>query len=250
VPRPTAQLLGLLVRALATRVAVAAEAVAGHYGIPRTACAVVHAPVDTERLTPRTRIPDSRTRRIGLVGNWTWVKGIEVFLEAAARVREGRDGALEIHLVGARLETQRAYAERIDRLVDDLGLADSTIRHGYLEDPERIVAGLDVLVLSSHSEACPQAVLEAMALAVPVAATDVGGVRELLRPESERPAGLVVPPRDPADLARAILDLLADPDRAARMGRNGRALAESDFSLAICAERHRALYEELAGKKI
>ena len=246
VPRPLAPLLGLVVRALADQVVVAAEAVGRHYGIPVSARAVVFAPVDTDRLAPSERPAGSGPRRIGLVGNWTWVKGIEVFLEAAARVRERLDEGLEIHLVGARLESQRTYAQRIDRLIGELGLDEITARHGFLDDPERIVAALDVLVLSSHSDACPQAVLEAMALGVPVAASDVGGVRELLRPGSDAPAGAVVPPGDPAALAEVILDLLRDRERAATLGRDGRALAESHFSLALCAERHRGLYERLS----
>lgn len=88
-------------------------------------------------------------------------------------------------------------------------------------------------------------VLEGMAAGVPVTATDIGGVREMLFGDPARPAGVVVPPRNPEAISGAILRLLREPDEAACMGKNGRLLAEERFSLEICARRHLEVYESL-----
>lgn len=90
-------------------------------------------------------------------------------------------------------------------------------------------------------------VLEGMAAGVPVVAADVGGLRELLLGDPERPAGVVVPPRDPEAISQAVLRLLEKPDEASRMGENGRSLAEERFSLQTCAWRHLEVYESLVG---
>ena len=89
------------------------------------------------------------------------------------------------------------------------------------------------------------AVLEGMAAGVPVVATDVGGVREILLGDPAGPAGVVVPPRAPEALAAAVLALLKDPEQAKRMGRNGRILAQKRFSLEACADRHLKVYKSL-----
>jgi len=78
-------------------------------------------------------------------------------------------------------------------------------------------------------------------------ATDVGGVRELLLADPARPAGVVVPRRDPTALADAIFSLLGDADEARRLGANGRAIAAERFSLDAAVAAHLAVYRALAG---
>ena len=243
VPASVAPVFGVLVRALADRVVVAAEAVARHYGVASKPHAVIHAPVDVDVFHVTERTLEKKTRGIGLIGNWNPLKGLEYFVRAAALVREKHEREVEVVFAGARLESHAEYARRVDGLIEELGLRPAVRELGFVPSAAPVLETLDVLVLSSISEASPMAVLEGMAAGVPVVATDVGGVREMLLADPREPAGIVVEPRNPKAIAAAVLELLRDPEKAARMGRSGRRLAEERFSLEICARRHLEVYE-------
>lgn len=88
-------------------------------------------------------------------------------------------------------------------------------------------------------------VLEAMAAGVPVVATDVGGVREILRSSCKHAAGFVVPPGDAREGAEKVTLLLESPQLARRMEKNGRMLVEQTFSLEISSERHKKTYHKI-----
>jgi len=254
VSRKMAWVLGQTVRLLADRIVVAAEAVARHYGVSRAPHDVVYAPVDVERFDWRLRRGrrgrNSRVR-VGCVANWYPVKGIEYFLRACALLRDVLGGErLEIVLVGSKLETQPKYCRKVEALIDELDLRSRTTYLGLVRDVSEIVAGLDILVLSSTSEACPMVVLEAMASGVPVVATDVGGVRELVVPDSDGQTGLVVAPRDPGAIARAMLKIAESSELAERLALNGCRRARERFSIDMCTERHLSVYSRVLGREI
>src|SRR5207249_4086607 len=145
--------------------------------------------------------------------NWYPAKGIEYFVRACAMVRDSLpERRLEGFLAGAKLRTQADYCRKIEKLIDELDLRRQMRHLGFVDEVEVVFANLDILVLSSASEACPMVVLEAMSSAIPVVATDVGGVRELIAPDTDGRAGLVVPPRDPAAMARAMRSLIEHPE--------------------------------------
>jgi glycosyltransferase involved in cell wall biosynthesis len=102
-------------------------------------------------------------------------------------------------------------------------------------------AAADVFCLPSWWEAMPMSVLEAMASALPVVATDVGDVARLV---VDGTTGYVVPPRSPERLATALRALLTDPERRHRMGAAGRARADARFSLRATARAVSEVYEE------
>ncbi len=131
--------------------------------------------------------------RVGLVANWNPLKGVEYFVRAAALVRE-RMGEVEVVFAGARLATHEEYARRVDDLISSLGLRPAVRECGFVPSVAPVLADLDVLVMSSISEAASMPVLEAMGAGVPVVASEVGGVREILAAEPENPAGVIVPP--------------------------------------------------------
>jgi glycosyltransferase involved in cell wall biosynthesis len=108
-----------------------------------------------------------------------------------------------------------------------------------------VFASFDVFVLSSHDEGMSNAILEAMAMELPVVATDVGGTGEVV---AEGETGLLVPPRDPAPLAEAIAALLAEPERRVSMGRLGRKVVEERFSAAAMVRQMEDLYVAMCGK--
>jgi glycosyltransferase involved in cell wall biosynthesis len=100
-------------------------------------------------------------------------------------------------------------------------------------------------VLPSLGEHFGRVIVEAMAMEKPVVATDAGGVPEIV---SQGITGLLVPPADPAALAAAILSLLEDPVRAARLGTAGRRRAASDFSLSRHLAAIEGLYARMLGE--
>ena len=187
--------------------------------------------------------------RIGLVGRVTPIKDVHAFVRAAARVADAVPDA-RFFVVGP--TDDAPYADSVRQLADRLGLADRLALTGA-QPADLWVRHLDVVVLTSRSEAQPLALLEAMAHGRPVVAPDVGGCRALIEADGP-PAGLVVPVPTPdafglADLgpgtAEALLALAADARLRARLGAAGRERA-AGRSLARVADRYRALYAELA----
>jgi glycosyltransferase involved in cell wall biosynthesis len=109
---------------------------------------------------------------------------------------------------------------------------------GSRDDVPALLAGGDLALLSSTSDAMPMTVLEAMALGRPVVATDVGDVRRVL----DGRAGICVPPQDPTAFAAACVELLADPSRREEMGRAAAEIA-AQFDASAMVARYEALFE-------
>jgi glycosyltransferase involved in cell wall biosynthesis len=116
---------------------------------------------------------------------------------------------------------------------------------GTRDDVDRLLADSGVFVLSSDSEGMPMSVLEAMAAGVPVVASAVGGVPEVVR---DGETGALVPPRDPAALARAIDRLVADPRLRHLQGDAGRSRAERVFGIEEFRRRHLDAYRAALGR--
>jgi glycosyltransferase involved in cell wall biosynthesis len=112
---------------------------------------------------------------------------------------------------------------------------------GQIEEPERLTADADLFVMSSQEEGLGTAVLEAMALGIPIASTNAGGLAEILAGG----AGLLVPPRDPAALAQAVSRILDDPALARTLAARAQenVLQLSDRRMA---EEVRSVYRSIA----
>jgi glycosyltransferase involved in cell wall biosynthesis len=179
---------------------------------------------------------------VGLVGRISPFKGQDVFVRAAAKVRE-RFPRARFRIIGAALFGEQAYERRVRGLVDSLGLRDAVEFTGFRSDVARLIAGLDVLVHASVTgEPFGQVIVEGMAAGKPVVATDGGGVPEIVL---DGVTGLLVPMNQPAPMAEAIEKLLADPQAAARMGRLGRERAREFFSIRNTARKVEAFYERI-----
>jgi glycosyltransferase involved in cell wall biosynthesis len=188
------------------------------------------------------RLPGEAPRVLS-VGNLYQAKGHVDLVRAAALVSR----PASFLIAGAPLATQPEVAAELERLRVELSLTRRVFLLGWRDAVAPLYAGCDLYVHPSRSEACPLAVLEAMAAGRAVVATDVGGVPELVVPgglDRAMPGetGLLVPPENPRALAAAIEVLLADPARCEAMGRSGRARVEAHFSLDRCIDRHAALY--------
>jgi glycosyltransferase involved in cell wall biosynthesis len=117
---------------------------------------------------------------------------------------------------------------------------------GHRDDVPRLLAAADLLVLPSLYEGLPNVVLEAMRFRKPVVATAAPGTTEVV---DDGVTGRLVPMRDPPALAKAIRELVRDPEQARRMGEAGRARVEAEFRASTMVERFAKLYEEIARGK-
>jgi glycosyltransferase involved in cell wall biosynthesis len=167
-------------------------------------------------------------------------KAIEVMLEAMAIVRTSHPRA-QLLVVGPGDPTElRGTAAR-------LGVGDAVSFLGGRSDVPAVLAAADLGVLSSHFEGSPLAVLEYMGAGLPVVATNVGGLPQMV---VDGETGVLTPPRQPSALAAAVSRLLGDPALAARMGRAGRARQQAEFSLDAMTARVTELYDRLlAGRR-
>ena len=161
-------------------------------------------------------------------------KGIEVLLEAARSVP---DATFLIIGDGPLRDEWTAMAER-------LGVASRVVWAGYRTDVDALLAGCELFVHPTLDDAFPTVLLEAMAAGLPVIASDVGGISEIVDDDL---TGILLPAGEAAALAEALRSLLADPVTRSRMGDEARART-SRFSTRSWMERLTAVYSELPTK--
>ena len=171
--------------------------------------------------------------RIGWVGRLSAEKGADVLLDALTHLR---DLPIGVSMVGNGQE-QHALLDQAGRL----GVAQNIRWHGVVPDAGRHFAAFDAFVLSSHTEGTPIVLFEAMAAGVPIVATSVGGVPDLVSPDE----ATLVPPRDPAVLAAAIRSIYRDPSAAWARAERARARL-SDFQVRPWIGRYDAIYRQVA----
>lgn len=238
-------LLDRLLVALARAVIVNSHAVALRFPwAPPGKVRCVHNGVDLAWFAPRRPPPGLRAALgipegapvVGSVGRFVPYKGYADLLEAARRVQDALPGVHWILVGDGELRGALEAGAR------DLALAAQTHFVGWREDVPDLLALFDVFVLPSHAEHFGRVLIEAMAMARPVVATDAGGVPEIV---ASGETGLLVPPAQPKALAEAILALLENPARAGHFGAAGRRRAEALFGLSAHVEAVAALYEEL-----
>jgi glycosyltransferase involved in cell wall biosynthesis len=175
---------------------------------------------------------------------------IVVSILAALERRKGHDVLLRA-LAGdavpprvvCRIAGEGRERESLEGLARELGLAARVRFLGERRDVGEILAASDVAVLPSRAEGLGVAILEAMAHALPVVASRVGGIPEAVL---EGETGLLVPPEDPDALGAALARLAGDAALRRRMGAAGRARVLAGFTLRRSAERYEALYREIA----
>lgn len=176
-------------------------------------------------------------RLVTFIGRLDPQKGVRWLIDSApAWLAEAAD--CDLVLVGDGPE--RATLER---QAAELGIADRVHLVGWRADVPEILAASQLLVLPSRWEGMPNVVLEAMASRLPVVASDVEGVRELLGPNAD---GQVVAFGDSGGLAKRILEFLADRSLAEEMGRRNRRRIEEQFTVERVVEAYQGLWQSLA----
>jgi glycosyltransferase involved in cell wall biosynthesis len=164
-------------------------------------------------------------------------KALDVLVRAAAHLRASVPN-VRVLIVGDGEERGR-----IESLVAELGLEDTVSLLGRRDDVPDVLRAFDVAACSSDFEGTPLSILEYMEAALPVVATRVGGVPDLIE---DGVNGRLVEPQDPERLAAGIASLLGDPELARQMGQRGQARRRSEFDISNTVREIERLYESLA----
>lgn len=176
---------------------------------------------------------------VGTVGHLRPEKAFGVLIEAVAILRS-EYGDLVVLIAGEGPERPS-----LERQVAELGLDGVVQLLGSRDDVPSILSALDVAVCCSDFEGGPLSVMEYMEAGLPVVATEVGGLPELVE---EGETGLLVPPRQPAKLSDALSRLLADPALRERLGARARIVRRQRWDLGVWARRLEGLYEDLLSR--
>jgi glycosyltransferase involved in cell wall biosynthesis len=208
-------------------------------GVSRRKISVIHngidvaefASVDTLNLNPLQAIHVARLSR---------PKDFDTLLKATRLVAR-QEPSFELQLVGDGPERQN-----VERLCDELNLRDNVKMLGFRSDVRALLQSSGLAILSTMREGLSITLLEAMASALPVVATNVGGNPELVE---DGKTGLLVPPQSPEAMARAMLKIIQTPGLAEELGRGGRRRVEEEFNLRTVVRTYESLYRELLAKR-
>lgn len=191
---------------------------------------------DFSRSAPRTTEVVTTGKAV-FVGRLTTQKGVDLLLRAWGLLAEPR----ELILVG-----DGAERSSLEALCCELKLNHVTFI-GSTNDVRSYLQQADFFVLPSRSEGIPNAMLEAMACGLPIVASHVGGIPDVVE---DGESGLLVPPEDAPALVGALNRLLADSDLRRGMGQKARERVVSDYSLKAVTTRHLELYREVIGRNM
>ena len=175
---------------------------------------------------------------LGTVGRLMPIKGVEYLIEAFSRFRQ-QHGLQESKLVIVGDGPLRAV---LGQCAKDYGLVHDVMFLGMRTDVYNLMRAFDVFALSSLHEGVPMVLLEAMALGVPIVASHVGGIPEILEDSRE---AVLVPAKDPEALARAIGVVAGSSELRAELVRAARSRVETQFSIQLSAAKMREMYRLL-----
>ena len=220
-------------------------------GLPDGQISVIHPGIEVDRfrhgseLTEEARsavmrewdIPESN-RLIGVLGRLEIEKGQRAFLEILPQVVE-RASAVTVLLIG-----EGSLRSHLEQYIHDRGLDIYVRLLGFQEDIPRILRTLDVVIVPSLGEAFGMVVTEAMAMAKPVIAYSVGGIREIITENGV--TGILVAPDDREELTRSIVALLDDEDRRQHIGEAAREAVERDFTMDRMVDQVQQVYNRIS----
>jgi glycosyltransferase involved in cell wall biosynthesis len=183
---------------------------------------------------------------VGAVGRLVPGKGHSLLLETYGRMRKSGASAdaLPVRLVFVGEGPERT---RLEQQASELGITDSVHFAGFRNDIAATLAALDIFALPSQSELLPLSVMEAMAAGLPVLATEVGSLAELIETGV---SGLLTPPDEPQLLLEALLRLREDPDLRFRLGHAAAVRAHRDFTLAAMANDALRTYHQIRAAQV
>lgn len=200
----------------------------------------IHNGIETDRFPEIRTEPAAPT--ISFVGRIDPLKDLATLISAVALVRR-QVPQVRLRLFGPTPAGNEAYRAELVRLVAELGLSDAVQFSGPVSSAVPALEAGHVVALSSISEGLPYTVIEAMMAGRATVNTDVGGVAEVVGEDGT--CGLLVPPRDPAQMASALTLLLQRDDLRRAMGKKALDRSRAMFSLELFAYRYRTAYREV-----
>lgn len=250
--RVRTRILGRLAGLFASRFYCLTADMAGHVRrhrvVPARKIRIIENGIDIEAFSARCSTGELRRSLglpagapvIGTVGRLTAVKQQGILIQALAKVRT-RFPECRLLIVG-----DGPLMGQLRLLAEQLSMASHVHFAGYQHQTSPYIQLMDVFALTSASEGMPQAALEASVAGVPVVASRVGGLPELI---DHGRTGLLFEPSDEAALVRCLCELLDDSDRARTMGRSAQSRVESRFCVRrMAAEYHRQFLDLLADR--
>lgn len=213
------------------------------FGFPAENVRCIPRSVDLDRFNIRRQEEAGQTPHvITIVGRLTPLKGHAYFLKAMAKVVRSKP-YIKVRIVGDAPRKKEFYRQELEVLARHLGLAEHVEFLGRRKDVPQIMASSDVVVMASiEPEAFGRVIIEAQAVGVPVVATQVGGIMEVI--DHER-TGLLVLPKDTDAMAQAVVRLLDDRTLARQIAANARCKLEENFTLEHMAGQTIRVYQEL-----
>jgi glycosyltransferase involved in cell wall biosynthesis len=177
---------------------------------------------------------------VGIVAHLADHKGHKYLIQASKILKE-KAPKIKVIIVG-----QGPLMMDLTQQAREIDVEDMVFFLGFREDVTQILDSLDLFVLSSYLEGMGSSIIDAMAHKLPVVATDVGGIPEVV---IDGKTGFLVSPRRPAALARAILKIYSDSSLGFRFGQMGYKVVRQKFSAESMAQKIIGVYERLAKKK-
>ncbi|MFH1577696.1 MAG: glycosyltransferase [Candidatus Omnitrophota bacterium] len=224
------------------------QVIAGHmnkdFGVPLERICLVPRGLDLERF--KFIPPDkkkSEVFNIGIIGRLTAIKGHTYFLRAIARVvRNMGSPLIKAWIVGGASFSHQGYKRELEVLVKRLGLGSYTEFLGTQHDIPAVLADLNLLVLASvRHEAFGRVIIEAQAAGVPVIATRVGGVVDII---DHNLTGILVSPGDVEGLSQAIIKIMKDNSLAGYLAGNAYQKVKEKFTLELMAKNTLDVYQQ------
>lgn len=230
---------------------VAGEQLLVERGLPRSKIRVIYNGINLDRLTVNDDAATAHREALacegqafvaGMLASLTPAKGHATAIRALAELRD-RQPQVRLAIVG-----DGPLRSHLEGLVAELGLTEQVTFFGYRRDVADLLATFDVLVSASRdNEGCSNSILEAMALGVPVIATNIGGNRELVQTGE---TGRLVDPENPVSLANAISSTINERGETRMMADQARERINSQFSLERMIRDYEDLYKQLLGRSV
>lgn len=250
-PQRAARLFIPVMARMSDRITLSSLALTRHYFGPNQsewpgANAVLYSTVDLntfvasrDRNLVRASFGVGKEILIGMAGNISYPKGHIAFIQAARLIREKLGDRVRFIIAGRELELWKKYSADLDKLIDASGLDGVLSRIGYCGDMPNFLNALDILVVPSHWEPLGVIVMEGMAAAKPIVATNAGGIPEMIRDGID---GTLVPPRDAVALGNAVIRLAESPEIAQRLAASAHQRVRQVFSPEKAASAYAQLY--------
>jgi lipopolysaccharide heptosyltransferase II len=230
----------------AKRVIVLSNVIARHmiedFSVPHDRIRLIPRSVDLEKF--KYLRPDKKRGKdfnVGIIGRITPIKGHLHFMKAMAKVSRAVP-SLKVWVVGDAPKSKEAYKEQVQVLTRRLGLEHCTEFLGTQKNIPEILSHLDVLVLATTThEAFGRVIIEAQAAGVPVVATEVGGVVDIIEDGKN---GFLVPPADSASMAEAVLKIYRDPQLSFNIAEAAIVKVREKYNVNLMVESTLKVYEE------